>query len=87
MREVFASGDIAVIALAVLALEIVTIAAWRRWRAVPVHPITLIVAACPGVCLMLALQAALTGAGWMVIAFWLAASFPAHLADLWLRPP
>jgi hypothetical protein len=36
---------------------------------------------------LLALRAALTGANWMMIALWLALSLPAHLADLWRRPP
>ena len=36
----------------------------------------------PGVCLLLALRAALTGAGWGWVAIALAASFPFHLADL-----
>ena len=36
----------------------------------------------PGLCLMLALRASLSGAGWPVIALWVSASFPLHLADL-----
>lgn len=41
----------------------------------------LLLALAPGVCLMLALRCALTQAGPIWIAFWLAASLPFHLAD------
>jgi hypothetical protein len=41
-----------------------------------------VLAFAPGVCLLLALRAALTGSGWPWIAGLLAASFPFHLADL-----
>ncbi|WP_010218336.1 hypothetical protein [Sphingomonas sp. PAMC 26621] len=41
----------------------------------------------PGALMMLALRAALTGAAWWWIALALAASFPAHLADLMRRGP
>ena len=40
----------------------------------------------PGALMLLALRAALTGAGWPWIALALAASFPVHLADLARRP-
>ncbi|WP_010162327.1 hypothetical protein [Sphingomonas sp. PAMC 26617] len=41
----------------------------------------------PGALMMLALRAALTGAVWWWIALALAASFPAHLADLMRKGP
>ena len=44
--------------------------------------IDLVLAFAPGACLLLALRAALTGAGWPWIAAALAASFPFHIADL-----
>ncbi len=78
----FASGHPVDLILAVLALEILVFAIWRRRSLV-----NAIVAALPGICLLLALRAALTGAGWMVIALWLVLSLPAHLADLWRRRP
>lgn len=40
----------------------------------------------PGALMVLALRAALTGAGWSWIALALAASFPVHLADIARRP-
>jgi hypothetical protein len=44
--------------------------------------IDLLLALAPGAILLLALRAALTGAGWIWIAALLAASLPFHLADL-----
>jgi hypothetical protein len=38
-----------------------------------------------GLCLMLALRAAVAGAGWAVIALFLAAAGAAHWTDLWCR--
>jgi len=75
------SGHIVDLIIAVLALEVLVLAAWRRAGLV-----TPVVAALPGACLLLALRAALTDAGWIWIALWLTAAFPAHLADLWRRP-
>jgi hypothetical protein len=49
--------------------------------------INIAAAALPGLFLLLALRAALAGGGWVWVALWLAASFPAHLFDLWRRPP
>ena len=82
MGGLFASGHAVDLIIAVLALEIVAFAVWRRPSLV-----NAIVAALPGLFLLLALRAALIGAGWMMIALWLALSLPAHLADLWRRPP
>ena len=39
----------------------------------------------PGACLFLALRAALTGAPWQWVLWWVALSLPAHLADLSAR--
>ncbi|MBV8971892.1 MAG: hypothetical protein JO290_06325 [Sphingomonadaceae bacterium] len=58
-------------------VEMVVLAARKRQT-----PATVVLAFLPGVLILLALRAALTGAGWSVVAAWLAASFPAHLADL-----
>jgi hypothetical protein len=46
-----------------------------------------LLALAPGACLVLAVRAAMTGAGWMWIALWLLASLPFHLADLARRRP
>ncbi len=87
MIELFSSGGVAEIILAVLALEALGFAAWHRRDANQIRTLNFVLAALPGACLVLALRAALTGAGWGWIGLWLAASFPAHLVDLWRRPP
>jgi hypothetical protein len=82
MSEFFAGGYAADFALIALALEVVALIQFRC--RVPANVIT---AALPGVCLLLALRAALVGAGWMWVCFWLTIALPAHLLDFWRRPP
>lgn len=77
MRDFFASGHAVDLVLLFLALEVAGLAWWRRGWA-----ISALVAAIPGACLLLALQAALTGAPWPWVALWVGLSLPAHLADL-----
>ncbi len=81
LQSFFASGRAVDLVLAVIALEF-GVLLWRRRR-----PGAVALALGPGVCLLLALRCALTGAGWAWVAFWLAASFPIHLADLARRKP
>lgn len=76
----FASGFAADLVLAVLAVEALWLIAVARW---PVGKMLLCLL--PGALMMLALRAALTGAGWPWVALALAASFPVHLADVWSR--
>ncbi len=68
--------------LGVMAMEVVVLLWRRRTDLTRDGLIDLVLAFAPGVCLLLALRAALTGAGWVWIAAALAASFPFHLADL-----
>jgi hypothetical protein len=75
MTDLFSSGRIVDAILALVALEAVLL---LRRRA-------LLLGLLPGVLLLLALRAALRGAGWPVIALCLAGAFAAHLADLGLR--
>ena len=77
MAELVASGRVVDIVLAVTLLEAMALTLWRR-----IAPAALAVMLAPGVALMLALRAALTGAGWQWIALCLAAAGLAHLADL-----
>lgn len=77
----FASGRAADLLLVVMAIEALYLLGVRRraWRAVAG-------ALAPGVLLVLALRAALTGAPWWQVALYLAVSLPVHLADLrWRR--
>lgn len=63
--------------LLVIAGELAWLTRWRGW---PVAAAVLRLL--PGALMLLALRAALTGAGWPWIAAALAASFPVHLADI-----
>lgn len=83
-RALLRGGLAADAALAVLALEAVFLLAraWRRGdRAAGFDALAAVL---PGACLLLALRAALTGGGVMVL-IWLAASLPAHALDMWRR--
>lgn len=75
----FMSGHAADLVLAVLALEAVWLKL-RGWSAVKIIGFL-----GPAVFIVLALRAALVGAGWEWVAVLLAASFPLHLMDLRLR--
>lgn len=86
MNAFLASGQAVDCILAVLVLEVLLVSLWRGKRGAGHRLLSMIIAALPG-CLLLALQAALSGAGPMWVGIWLALSFPTHLADLWRRPP
>lgn len=87
MTALFASGRIVDLILVVLFLEIVALTLWRTLRGDTARWPNLLAAAFPGACLLLALRAALSSADWRWVAACLALSFPAHLLDLWRRPP
>ena len=72
-----ASGHVIDLVIIVIAIEAVLLLAFRRKGVVPI-----LLGLLPGLCLMLALRAALAGAGWQMIAFWISASLPCHLTDL-----
>lgn len=63
--------------LVVLTIEFAWLVRARRWSAT-----TALLRLLPGALMMVALRLALTDATWPWIALALAASFPAHLADL-----
>ncbi|OYW23602.1 MULTISPECIES: hypothetical protein [unclassified Sphingomonas] len=77
----FASGVAADVVLIVIALEAVWLRLRRRWLV-----IAIMCRLMPGLLMMLALRAALTGQGWVWIALPLTLSFPFHLADLRFGP-
>ncbi len=77
MTALFASGHAVDVVLAVMLVEMVVLIGRGRRPAA-----TVVLAFAPGVLILLAVRAALTGAGWPWVAAALAASFPAHLADL-----
>ena len=73
--------------LAVLGIEVVLLAALRAGGSVGQRLSRASSSAAPGFFLLLALRAALSGADWRWVLLYLALSFPAHLVDLWRRPP
>lgn len=73
----FGSGRAIDIVLGFVAIEAFLLATWKRWRASEI-----ISALLPGVFLLLAIRAALTGSPWFVVALFITASLPAHLYDL-----
>lgn len=72
----FARGHAADVVLAVMLAELVLLTR-LGW---PLHQALLRLL--PGMLMILALRAALTGAGWHWVALALVLSFPAHLADI-----
>ena len=83
MERFFSSGHAIDLVLAVIAAEFAFLTLRRR-RGGGRTTTTLdrVLALMPGVCILLALRAALTGAHWLWVAAALAASFPFHLADV-----
>lgn len=77
MSALFASGHAVDIVVAVMAIEAIFLIGRRR-----ADGATIMLAFLPGLLILLAVRAALTGAGWPWVALALAASFPAHLADV-----
>ena len=77
MAWFFASGAVVVMILAVMLAEFFTLTQIRKKPLV-----TVALALAPGATFMFALLAAMTGAGWPVIALCLTVSLPLHLADM-----
>jgi hypothetical protein len=84
LPSLFASGHVVDLVLGVIAAEFLALA-WRDRRRPGGRRVDLALGFAPGVCLLLALRAALTGAGWVWVAVWLTVSFPFHIADLMRR--
>lgn len=82
MSDLVASGRLVDLVLGLMVLEGVLLAAYRRRTGRGIAPADLLVNLLAGGALLLALRAALTGAGWTSIALWLAIALLAHVADL-----
>jgi hypothetical protein len=85
MGELFANGRIVDLILVLVLVEAIALSVYRRMTGRGLETFDLIVSLLPGVCLLLALRAALTHAPWTSIAIWLAVALGTHLADLWRR--
>lgn len=85
MDSLVATGRIVDLILVFVVIEAIGLVFYRRATGRGVRPLGILLVLLPGVCLLLALRSALTGAGSIVIAAWLTAALAAHLADLWQR--
>lgn len=84
MASFIQSGRVADLAIIILVAETIALVLWTRRRGMQL-PSGLVSNAVSGVCLLLALRAALTGSGAVTIAVWLAAGFVGHLVDVVTR--
>ena len=85
LASLFESGRIIDVILVLVAVEALVLLGVRlRWGRCPA-PLALLSNLASGAALMLALRAALAGAGFVAVAGWMLAGLAAHLADLGLR--
>ena len=85
MDVFFSSGLATDLVLAIMMVEGVLLLVYHRATGRGIAPSRLIPTLASGAFLVLALRAALTGAGWMAIAGLLGAALIAHLGDLAVR--
>jgi len=81
----FASGHVANLILAVMLIECLALSMLAKKSKRGMRPSRIIVSLAAGAALVLALRAALTGAGWHWMALALTAAFIVHLLDLYWR--
>lgn len=82
MSEFFTTGRAIDLVLAFVLLEAGLLYFLHRRSGRGLAPPALLRLLVPGVCLLLALRAALTAEPWSVVAVWLLLSLAAHLVDL-----
>jgi uncharacterized membrane protein len=82
VHDLFTSGRIVDVVLAVIALEVVAVAIHRRVTGRGIAVADLLANLASGICLLVALRAALTGQSWVWVAAALSASLVGHLLDL-----
>lgn len=78
------NGTVSLLAIAVIAVEVPLLLALAAGRAAFV-PAAVVANGLSGICLLLALRAALTDAAPGAVALWLGLGFAAHLADIAAR--
>jgi hypothetical protein len=76
VSDYFSSGLAVDVILAIVAVELLIVLRWKRRKFADFA-----IGALPGLCLLLALRAALTDADWPWVALWLTLSLPAHMLD------
>ncbi len=82
MTELFTTGRAVDLVLAFVLIEAGLLYILHRRSGRGLAPRALLRLLIPGVCLLFALRAALTGAAWSIVAVWLLLSLAAHLVDL-----
>jgi hypothetical protein len=87
IADLVESGRIVDLILFLVALQFAALWLYRRTTGRGPAPADLAPNILAGVALLLALRAALVGAGWFWVAFFLAAGLAAHLVDLARRWP
>src|SRR3954470_20952343 len=85
MSALFASPHLVDFVLVFTVLEAAALLVWRRRTGTGLGPPAVLALLLPGVCLMLALRAALADAAWPWLPVALVAALASHLADLWMR--
>ncbi len=89
MDEFFASGRVADLLLGLMVLEAALLGVYRHLTGRGPALAGLLANLGAGACLLLALRALLSGAGWLLAALWLVGALILHLGDLaarWRRP-
>lgn len=87
MSDMLASGLLIDLIIVGVLFEAVALALLHRRRGFGLAPGRWLPTLAAGLCLMLALRAAVTGGDSGVVLFWLAGSGFAHALDLYLRRP
>jgi hypothetical protein len=87
MAEAILDGRLTTFVVALVVVEWLALAAWHRRTGKGLSGRQLLPNLAAGMCLMLALRAALVDSGWMWVAAFLALSGVAHVADLITRWP
>ena len=81
VRAYFGASPVADMVLVIMTMEFLALS----WRALakgrPARVWDLVLALGPGVCLTLALRAALLGDAWPWVAVWITAALPLHVAE------
>ncbi len=85
MKDIIMSGQIVDFILIVFGVELLVLGFAARGKQAGLKLGRLISVIVPGLCIFLALRAALVGADWTVIALFLVLSGMAHAFDVWLR--
>ena len=85
MNQLFANGHIVDLVVGVMMVEALALLAYRRRTGRGIAPLDLLGNLLAGLCLLLALRAALAGVAWSWIALWLSSALIAHVVDLQRR--